>query len=590
MRTKVFATTIASFLALVFLMSAVSAATIFSDNFDDGDLSGWTVDNWTNPGTYAKATNIDVSELSRTISTADYESISVSYDRQLGDDWETTDSFKVSYTTDGSTYTILEEVIGSLSDALPNDSDFVSKSYNLNADADDNTNFEIKIECSASASDEFCNLDNILIEGVAISTPAEEFDFCAWDEGITTNPGDDLVISIEDISVIRGFGDDEEWLILDEIEVELEIENKGDNDIDDIEIEWALYDTGSGTTTATAEFAVEPDEIDEIDVKDDDEETLTFKFKIDESDLDVDLDELDSSYLLVVRATGEVDDEFDSMACAQDSEEISIEMEENFVILTDIEVPETASCGRPITIQADVWNIGDEDQDEVLVKISNEELGIEEFIEFEEIEAFEKEKLIATITLPDEADEKSYLLKMEVFDEDEDIYENDDESRFTTGLNLQGNCGAVPEQPNVLVSASLVSGGNAGEKLVVESAISNIGNEPIFFTISTEDVEDWAVVDSITPGFVNIGAGEIKTVEITLNVNEDISGDQSFEVVLTSEEGQEYKQPIQVSIKESGTGFTNPFGDGNMAVTILLILIGILVIAILITLIIRAVK
>jgi len=58
------------------------------------------------------------------------------------------------------------------------------------------------------------------------------------------------------------------------------------------------------------------------------------------------------------------------------------EVEEDFVVLSKFQFPESVSCGDEVQIIASVWNIGDSDQDEVSVRIFNTELGITKQISF----------------------------------------------------------------------------------------------------------------------------------------------------------------------------------------------------------------
>jgi len=54
----------------------------------------------------------------------------------------------------------------------------------------------------------------------------------------------------------------------------------------------------------------------------------------------------------------------------------SIVIESDFVVLDNFDIPDTVQCGDTVTITADAWNIGDNDQDEVSIFVTNKELGI----------------------------------------------------------------------------------------------------------------------------------------------------------------------------------------------------------------------
>ncbi|MDP2628506.1 MAG: putative S-layer protein [Nanoarchaeota archaeon] len=550
-KNKTFCLSIASIFALVLVLNFASAATVFSDNFDDGDLTGWTTSNWSNAGTYAESTNVDNATLERTISTSGYETIIVKYDRQLGNGWETDNNFKLSWSVDGSTYTNLEEVVGVTADSpdLPNDASFVSKTFNLPSSANNNAGFRIKIECSTDATAEFCRLDNVVIEGTATSSTA---DFCAYDSGVTQNPGE-LKVDIRDITVIEGYGKDEEWLPLDEVEIEVRVENDGNYDVDDISLEWGIADSNLNN------WVLEMDEIKEFNLKDGKDDTFIVTFQLREKDLDMDLDEIvGNNYKIVVRATGTIDDRDSSndgeKSCHYDSEDVSIEEETDFVIINNIDFPETVQCGMDVQILADVWNIGSDEQDDVLVLLRNTELGIDERTEFSRIKEFDNEKLTFTVQIPEDASEKTYYLEFTVFDEDGDIYENDfddEDSKFTAPLVVEGNCGVSQK---ALVSASLQSGGKAGDDLVIKTTITNTGTTSATYTLNAADYSSWASLSSIDPITLIVNSGESKEALLTFKVNNDASGDQTFNIEVLSGTDLVMKQPVSVSIEQSGFG------------------------------------
>ena len=552
-------TKILSLFALIFLMSFVSATTIFSDDFNDGNLGGWTVTNnsaaggspWNNTGIFAEAmpgyNNIEgMTTLQTTISTSSYETIIVSYDRYLGD-FESSDFFNVSWSIDGLTYTILE------SNSTGDDSSFVPKSFNLLSSANNNANFRLKFDCIADALNDFCRLDNVIIEGTS-TIMLSESTICAFDGGVTTNIGNYLKVDIKDITVTDGFGKDEDWLLLDEVEVEIKVENKGLNeyDVDDISLEWGIANDD------LTDWSIDFDEIDEFDLKDDDDETFTITFKIDDDDLDMDLDELSGlNYNLVVRATGVVDDDDDLLTvddtCAADFKEISIYEESNFVILDNIDMPETLSCGETVTVTADVWNIGDRDQDEVSVDIFGREsaLGFSKTIEVGDMDAFDRQQISFAFTVPKNIDEKFYALTFEVNDEDGDIYENDfdeDTSKYTVPFKVEGSCGVSAE--DVVISAHLESEAKEGEEMVIKATITNNGDELKTFTINAAEFAMWANLVSQDQSTLVLDSGQSKNVLFTFDINKDAVGTQTFFLELVS--GDDVKrQPVSVNVEKS---------------------------------------
>ena len=152
--------------------------------------------------------------------------------------------------------------------------------------------------------------------------------------------------------------------------------------------------------------------------------------------MDEDFEDLmGGDFVFYARATGTVDNEdgADYDVCSSDSKNIEIIDEDDFVILDNINLVEKTACGTSVQLTADVWNIGDEDQEDVYVVVYNKELGINEEITIGDIDKFEDKELNVLLDIPTDAEEGMYYLDLYVFDEDDDIFENsnDDEAEFT---------------------------------------------------------------------------------------------------------------------------------------------------------------
>ncbi len=390
------------------------------------------------------------------------------------------------------------------------------------------------------------------------------------------NLGNNLKLTIEDISVIQGFGDDEDfWYPLDQIEVEIQVENKGDEKIRNIEVKWGLYNTND-------EDWVFDEKENDFNLKDGDDKTLTINFKLDDPK-----DFRDGgNYIFYAWVTGE-DGEFDDLdVCTYDSQEIDIIDDNDFVIVYNVELSkETAECDSSILFTADAWNVGDNDQDDVSVRLYNNELNIDEEVTIGDIRDFDKESFSIEIKIPQNAEEKTYALVLEILDEDKDIFENDedDTARFNIPLKVKGNCD-TEEIPKAIVSAGLESGGNAGEQLVIKTTIMNSGDESAIYTINVKDYTNWANLESISPEAIHLKAGESGEVLFTFNVDEDVSGDKTFDITLFTDNKEILSQPVQVPIKESKNSFAY-FGENPLIMILigLIILVLIIIIVILMT-------
>jgi hypothetical protein len=361
-----------------------------------------------------------------------------------------------------------------------------------------------------------------------------------------------LDISIEDISVDKGYGKDTEWLPLDEILVEIEVENNGNEKINDIGVEWGLYNKD------TEDWIIEEEESD-FNLKDGDKETLTLTFTLD------DIKEFEDSgdYVFYVWATGE-DNELDENTCVKDSESVDIILESDFVIIGDLETLQTASCGSEIFLSGKVWNIGEDDQDEVKVLISNSELGLSKLIEIGDIDAFDNEQLEYTFQLPKNVEEKTYTIKLTVYDDDNNIYEgdyDDDKSIKDIYLKVEGSCSVAEAS----IGAVLESGGQAGKPLVVKATVTNTGDKTTNYLLNAAGYGDWASSASLDKSSLTLDAEESEDVLITLDVNDDALGNKLFTLEVLSENELVVSQPVQIEItKKKGLfGITGNATSGD---------------------------
>jgi len=354
------------------------------------------------------------------------------------------------------------------------------------------------------------------------------------------------------------FGDDDEWFPLDNLEVELEIENNGDEDVDDVEVEWGIYNTKRSV------MVIDFDEEDEVNIKDGDDEIVDVEFNL-EDELDVDLDDLDDGkhYRFYVIATGDVDNATADRTCVADFEDLEIIIENDFVILDDVRFPETVQCGETIQITAKVWNIGEDDQDEVKVEIHNNDLGLfHRTVEIGDVDAFDDDTYTFNFRVPNDAEEKTHNIMFSVLDEDFDVYENDfddDESEFSLPFRVSGGCSSAGA--DVSISAILESGGKAGESLTVRAIITNDGDELNTFIIRALGFSQWASSFNVDKSSLVLSAGDSAEVIFTFDVNNDASGSQSFTIELTSEENQVTTQPVSVAI-EGKSGFLGRLTGG----------------------------
>ena len=180
---KVFLVFVSLLVVFIGLVGGTLAEDIFTDDFESGTISGWSVshtgtgNDWyassdtPYAGSYlAQVTPQDAGEVSdmyRVIDTSGYSSIKFSYYRKLSG-LDTVDWFRAKW-FDGTSWSTVEEQNSA------NDGSYVYKEFSLGGGADDNANFQIKFECIAGAISEHCRVDNVNISGIQDDSTSPQF-------------------------------------------------------------------------------------------------------------------------------------------------------------------------------------------------------------------------------------------------------------------------------------------------------------------------------------------------------------------------------------------------------------------------------
>jgi hypothetical protein len=363
----------------------------------------------------------------------------------------------------------------------------------------------------------------------------------------------------------QGEGDDDEWLLLDTIEIEVKIENDGTDDIDDVFIELGLFDSSGRNQINDMDFDnVDDEEADLGKIRDGKDETFTFTFRI---PADVE----DGSYKLAVKAYS--DDLGEANECVDSSEDdlsnviyesISIDRESDegkFIAFEDVIVsPSTVSCGESVSLLADIFNIGDEDQEQVKVNLRNTELGLEKFIEIRnDFDQGDQESIAFEFRIPNNAEDKTYQLRLSTqYDYKSGNYREsseDDEIVLLTVAGCKPSTVVGPTTSGRIASigAVLDSDAKAGEELVVRATVVSLMPDTADFIIGVKNYESWASSADISSRIVTLGSGNSKEVRISFDVKDDADGEESFIIEVSA--GDEFEaREVAVNIKGSATG------------------------------------
>jgi len=368
-----------------------------------------------------------------------------------------------------------------------------------------------------------------------------------------------LTVTDIEFNVLKGLGDDEDyWYPLDEIEVSFTVENPSASDIKDIEITACLRDMTANKCVMDEDDMDLSDDSFDVDSDDDYDVTLTFT-------LDPDfLKSGNTNYRLYVSANGEVDDSDSAYdgdsTCTTDYQEIEIRTDEQFIVVTNIEVPESVKYDSEFDFNAEVWNIGDEsiDQDEIFVRIFSFELGIDQVITLnDDLGDFEKESISAILKVTKPVADKTYQLKVIVYDDedmgDNDVYTNseDDDASYTILLKVAGSADKAATITATLSESTPKT--VAGSQTIIETTIINTGKTATTYTVEVSGNSAWskATVDPSSSFTLNVG--ESKDVKVYLDVNADATaGEKEFTIKANYGTGA-VEQKVKLTVEK---GFT----------------------------------
>lgn len=421
--------------------------------------------------------------------------------------------------------------------------------------------------------------------------------FCASGSSSTN-----LDLSKFDISN-SGRGEDNKWYPLDTIEIDVEFDNNRNSngldlyDLADVTFQLGVFDsTGKNVAGDMIWLSKDEEKFEFGDVDEGDDAKHTFKFRVDPAEFDISKD-----YKVKVKAFPAGKEATDCVDFSNDmtgfgtskySADVSIKMakDENAVIVDKetLPLPAATQCGQKVTFTADVWNTGDQDwEDQVLVTLLNTELGVSTNQTLVgDLDQGAMKQVTFSFNVPEDMEEKQYDLEMKTYyswDADNSEYDEVSAETFKFPLSVAGNCVA----PTLTVSASLESGGKAGETLVVKGTMTNTGTEEEAYTFVVSGYSEWASSAKLNGSALTLAPGQSGNILVSFEVDKKTSGDQTFNIEAYSADGKLLKtQPVQVGIE----GRPGLLSDSDSLVAILIALISAIVIAIIIVLIVKASK
>lgn len=334
---------------------------------------------------------------------------------------------------------------------------------------------------------------------------------------------------------IESTGKKSKWMPLDEITVTVKTRNRGTSSVNDAVVELGLFDSTGKDVTSDLDFKnTDSERISIGRISKSSDETVTFEFQV-PGDMEA------GDYRLAVKAYS--DDVGESKLCA----DTSSDLDSNFYQLVTLDresetgkfiafnkmsfTPNQASCGDSVTLTTNVYNIGDEDQDRIKVRLVNPELKIDAFQELRNgLDIGDSSLVTLSFAIPPTAIDKTYDLQLTaLYDYRSGDYKENLDSPVVLPYKVFG-CGPARNVSGDALSLNSVvtSDPKPGQQFTVKSTIRNIGTQPITVILNAKGYELWAKLDKLSDRLVQLASGETKEVTTTFTVNTDASGEKSF--------------------------------------------------------------
>ena len=198
------------------------------------------------------------------------------------------------------------------------------------------------------------------------------------------------------------------------IELKMKIENlyndNTDNDIENVLITGTIENIDDGDELE--------EETDEFDVKTEDKESVTLTFSVPYG-----VDEDDYDLTLIMEGDGSEYD-FDYRNIVKMTVEVKKDKHEMVIAKADLN-RESVDCDRNVQLSVRAYNIGDEDEDDVIIRISSDTLGLSEEETYETIDEGSSDNDVSKtfhLIIPANALTGTARLKVEV------VYDGDDKT------------------------------------------------------------------------------------------------------------------------------------------------------------------
>jgi uncharacterized membrane protein len=385
--------------------------------------------------------------------------------------------------------------------------------------------------------------------------------------------GNNLSITTVDIRDTASGSDDTAWTLLDTVTVKVKAENLGDSTVRSVIFELGLYDDNGVNRVNDLTFInSDQEKISYGSIKSGNDASVTFQFQVPAS--------LNSgTYRLAVKAYS--DSIGQNFLCADSSSDlgdstfqsVDINTQDSvgkYIAFDNVQItPTDVTCGDTITLTADAYNVGDQDEDRVRITAFNQDLKLSSLVDISGgMAQGDSAPVSFTFSVPQNAQNKVYPISLYAdYEYTSGVYKQRSTNPLLVNLNVIG-CQSSQQQTtsaNVSLSAALTSTAVAGQPLDVSAIVTNTGSTLASYTLDASGYDSWATLSSVSSRLITLDAGQTKQVTFELVPNKNAAGQQSFVISAMGANAQVTSRQVVVTLGES-SGFS--FGGSNLIWTI----------------------
>jgi uncharacterized membrane protein len=244
----------------------------------------------------------------------------------------------------------------------------------------------------------------------------------------------------------------------------------------------------------------------------------------------------------------------------------------------DLSPSSTVYAGRAVTAKVKIKNFGDEDLDDVTVKVSVPELGIQDVETLDEIDSDETETFEELLLrIPTTAEPGQYTINVEVeFDE----YESTMITETITVECYEGDegCGTVTdkdEETSIINVPKSMDWTQSGVAFPI--TIENKGSADSVYSLAVSGI-NWGSYKFDPAADVIVPANSVKTVYLTIDAENLEAGEKYFQLeVNTGTETNEVSLAVNVDEDASSASLRNALEIGLIILVVILIIIGLII-------------